>query len=795
MRSVRGRAPHRAARRLASLLLSLLLGFPFLPSAARCADTFYVKVSLNGEGKGEFLVRLLDDGDFLVRTADLAAMGLSLPPGPTTEIDGDSHRSLRSLEKMSFAFRENTLTLEVTAHPSMLPMRVVDFRPPRQPKVLYPKDSSGFFNYGVTWTGGNPGNAERLDVTGQLGARRGDFLFLSDAAFEKTRADKRLVRLSTNVTRDRREEMQRLVFGDLAASSGDLGTGVNLGGIGFSKVYRIDPYFLRNPLAGVGGMVFLPSMAEVYLGGARIRTERLPPGQFELKNISSIGGRNDVTVVIRDPFGREQRIVYPFYFAETLLEKGLHEYSYNVGFLRRNFGEESARYGPAAFSAFHNYGVSDRVTLGGRGEGTRDGGNLGPQVAIRVGDAGIATLSLAGSARRDGRFGAASEATHSFQGGPVSTRILLKGVSRDYAVAAEEGEASTDSVRYEVAAGSGYGTPRLGTFSIDADFLARRAGTDRRTVTASYSRTIGRNVSVLGSFRNVREEETVNEVTLGLNYYPGRDLTLAASYREAGGVRNETVQARKNLPAGEGWGYNVSVDRMDSTAVSSTAVNPSLQYNARIGSYAAEYRGERNDGGGGNDLVRLSAYGGVAYVGETIGFSRPITDSFGSVNVGSLEGIRVYHNNQEMGRTDGRGKLFLPSLGSYYENQISIADKDVPIEYSLREVLKVVSPPLRSGSRIPFDVKRVQAVTGTLGLRRDGGWKPAEYVEVRLPAEGKGITVPTGKGGEFYVEDLGPGTHAASVEQEGKRCLFELIVPKTDAMIVDLGRLTCEDPG
>ena len=494
---MRGRASHRAARRRASLLLSLLLGFLFLPSAARCADTFYVKVFLNGEEKGEFLVRLLDDGDFLVRTADLAAMGLSVPPGRTTEIDGEPHRSLRSLEKMSFVFREKTLSLEIDGPPVHAADAVSSTSGRRaSPRFFTRKTPPAFFNYGVTWTGGNPGDAESLDVTGQVGARRGDFLFLSDAAYGKTRADQRLVRLSTNVTRDRREDLQRLVFGDLTASSGDLGTGVNLGGFGFSKVYRIDPYFLRYPLAGVGGMVTLPSEAEVYLGGTRIRTEKLPPGQFELKNISSLGGRSDVTVVIKDPFGREQRIVYPFYFAETLLEKGLHEYSYNVGFLRRKFGEESDRYGPIAFSVFHNYGVSDRVTLGGRGEGTGDGTNLGPQAAFRVGDAGIVALSLAGSARRDGRLGAAGEATHSFQGGAVSTRILLKGVSRDYAVAAEEEEGSTDRVRFEVAAGAGYGTPRMGTFSVDADFLNRHAGTDRRTLAASYSRNIGWNVSV-----------------------------------------------------------------------------------------------------------------------------------------------------------------------------------------------------------------------------------------------------------------------------------------------------------
>ena len=57
----------------------------------------------------------------------------------------------------------------------------------------------------------------------------------------------------------------------------------------------------------------------------------------------------------------------------------------------------------------------------------------------------------------------------------------------------------------------------------------------------------------------------------------------------------------------------------------------------------------------------------------------------------------------------------------------------------------------------------------------------------------KEIAFPTGKGGEFYVEDLGPGIHVAYVEQQGRRYRCEMKVPSTDDMIVDLGRLTCED--
>ncbi len=782
---------------IALLLLTFLVP-QLLPSLSRGADSFYLKMTLNGEDKGSRLVHMRDDGDFLVRTADLATMGLSLPKGEEKEVDGEPCRSLKSFQGVSFVFDERTLTLVLTADPSLLPVRSIEFRPPRPTGVLYPKDASGFFNYGATFTGGNDSGSEGLDVTGQVGARAGEYLLLSDASYSRSSGDRRFVRLNTNVTRDWRDTLQRLVLGDLSASSGDLGSGVNLGGVGVSKVYQIDPYFLRYPLATVSGMVSLPSTAEVYLGGTRIRTEKLTPGSFLLQDIASIGGRNDISVVIKDPFGQEQTIRYPYYFTDTLLEAGLHEYSYNAGFLRRRFGEESNRYGPLAFSAYHNYGMSDALTVGGRGEGSREAANLGPLAVFRLSDVGIVSLSLSGSVRRDGRGGAAGEASHTFQGTAWSTRLFLKGKSRDYAVVEETAETATEVVgidRYEIAAGAGYGDRRMGTLSADVDFLGRYSGPGRRTVSVNYSRNLGRNVSALLTFRHVREEESGNELFAGVTYYLWQDATLAASYRRTGGADTETVQFQKNLPAGEGWGYRASVERTDSASLASTTVDPSVQYNARFGSYAAEYQGVQTDTGGYRGSYRLSAYGGVACVGGAFGFSRPIPDSFGLVTVGGLEGIRVYQNNQEMGRTDAKGRMFLPSMGSYFGNQVSIADKDVPIEYSIKDVRKVVSPPLRSGSRIPFEVKRFQAVTGKLNVRIDGGSKPAEYLEPRLMREGKEVVFPTGKGGEFYLEELAAGVYAGSVESGGKRFRFELKVPDTKDMIIDLGGLTGEEQG
>jgi len=161
---------------------------------------------------------------------------------------------------------------------------------PAATNVYYPKDTGGFFNYGVAYTAGNSLHFEELDVAGEIGLRTGDYLFYTDSTYTHTRTDDWYVRLTSNVTYDRRAQMQRAILGDFQASSGLLGSNLLLGGASFSKVYRIDPYFLYYPLAGFAGQVPFPSVAEVYLDGNRIRTEKLSPGGTSCGTSSITGG-------------------------------------------------------------------------------------------------------------------------------------------------------------------------------------------------------------------------------------------------------------------------------------------------------------------------------------------------------------------------------------------------------------------------------------------------------------------------------------------------------------------------
>lgn len=750
-------------------------------------------VVLNGESQGDLFVERTGEGDFLVKEEDLRRIGFRDPAGTRSTIDGERYLSLRSMEGVSFEFQEKTLTLEITASPSLLPKRTIDFLPARQPKVYYPKDPGGFLNYQVGYDAGDSFSFRSWDVTNQVGIRIGEVLLLSDSSFTKTREDSRLVRLMTSATWDRRETLQRGVAGDFIASSGELGANVNLGGVSVSKVFRIDPYFYWYPLANLSGQLPLTSELELYIDGIRVRTEKLPPGEFELRNLTHYNGSSRITLVIRDPFGTERRIEAPFFFTDALLREGLHEYSYNVGALREEFGTESNRYGHAVFSAFHRYGLSDAVTAGGRAEAGKGVVNLGPEALFRIRQAGIMAASLSASHDDGEGFGAAGLLRYTYQGRRWSGQAFLKGFSREYAVVGEE--IRPDRSRLESGIGAGYGSRESGSISLDLAYDDRHAGPDRFAGALTYSKNLGRGTTLRLSWRKTVEDGSRDEIFLGLTWYPWREISVSASYQGGKGRNLETLQVQKNAPTGEGYGFRGSVVRTDSSSFSSssTTVEPFLQYNGRYGIYTAEYRADIPDGGSASEAARLSAAGGIAYVGGRVGLSRPVTDSFGLVRVDRLEGVRVSLNSQEIGRTDALGEVFLPNLGSYYENQVSIDDRDIPIDYSLSEVVRYVSPPLRSGSVIPFEAKKFQAITGTLSIRRGEETLPAEYYEVRMKSDGEEIAFPTGKGGEFYLENTVPGRYRGTVELPDRPCRFEVTIPRSDEMLIELGGLSCEE--
>jgi outer membrane usher protein len=780
---------------------------PAAATALAQRDTLVVRIVLNTEDKGDYFVERAGS-DFLVKTQDLKAIGFPAPPGSVVMIDGEPYISLRSMPGVTFAFQEKELALNITALPQLLPAQNLSAELRRRARGLVPTNNSAFANYAFTATGGDS-VPRAISFAGEGGWRLGNYLFQSSAnTIEADLGRRKLVRLMSSITHDDRQDLRRIVVGDLFTPARDLSTGVNLGGLSVSKVFGLNPYFIQSPTQSIAGNVSLPTDLEVYLDGQRIRSERIRPGEFELTDIIASSGARNVQVVLRDSFGRVQQLDYSFYVSDQPLALGLHEYSYNIGVFRKRFGLESIRYGSCAFNMFHRYGLSNSLTLGLRAEGTRDLLNIGPVATAVLGSAGVISVS-AGASSIAGRRGIALQGSYGYQAKKWTVGVWGRLHSGEYATLGDPPVITNR--RAEGAVTVSYFLPRQQSVSFSHSFLTTQSGfaassasatqpfhvavfQDRRVTALSYSVPAFRTASLTASMSHIKDAQrgSRNEVFVGISAFFDNGFHGLASYRADRRNDAESIQFTKTQPVGEGLGFVLTGDReRTETDGSNVRFRSTAQYNAPVAVLRADLGNFRDSHGRNLNDYRLSVAGGVGYAADTFGFGRPIIDSFGIVKVGEVPDVAVALNGQPMGKTTDKGIVFIPTLGSYVDNEVTLSGEMIPIEYSLPTLSKKISPSFRSGAVIDFSLNRVQAFSGRLRYPAEVPGRGVEPREIELTVAGRLQRYQTGRGGEFYLENLTPGTYRGRTLSDGKSCIFELIIPMSKEMFVDLGEVVC----
>jgi len=102
-----------------------------------------------------------------------------------------------------------------------------------------------------------------------------------------------------------------------------------------------------------------------------------------------------------------------------------------------------------------------------------------------------------------------------------------------------------------------------------------------------------------------------------------------------------------------------------------------------------------------------------------------------------------------------------------------------------------VVPPTRGGVLARFPVKRLQSFTGRVQMIIIGEPFPPSLGLVEVNAAGETITLPLGREGEFYAENIAPGTYPAQLNIGVVSCKFNLVIPSTEAAFTDLGVISC----
>jgi outer membrane usher protein FimD/PapC len=260
-----------------------------------------------------------------------------------------------------------------------------------------------------------------------------------------------------------------------------------------------------------------------------------------------------------------------------------------------------------------------------------------------------------------------------------------------------------------------------------------------------------------------------------------------------GGTRNATSQSvslDRAVPQGEGIGYSFTAAHIGGSGPDTSYGQAFAQVNAEHIAVSANYS-RTALGEGGPSFSQVTVAGSIGASGGSVFAARPVLDSFALVRIPDQVGVPVYANGWYAGKTDSRGEVVATNLASYYDNYIRFGAADLPFDYVFESSERVISPPLRSGTLVTFDVRKNHAIVGVLVQSGAETHVPIEFRDFRLERDGSVMSGFTARRGEFYVEGVEPGAYQLHVD--GTRgCVAKVMVPALAGAVTDIGTVTCE---
>ena len=585
------------------------------------------------------------------------------------------------------------------------------------------------------------------------------------------------IRLDSTWTVDDPEALTSLRFGDVINRAGTWGRSVQMGGIQYGTNFATQPGFVTFPLRSAAGEAVVQSTIDVFINNALVSRQSVPPGPFSVSNLPVVTGAGNVQLVVRDMFGREQLITQPFYASQALLRPGLQDFSYELGFVRENFGINSNDYGGALGSGTYRRGMSERFTGELRAEATRN--------RVTAGAGGDYLLREVGTL--SGYF-AASHAPAA-DGGLV--RLGIERQARPWGLGARTQWMSSQFTQIGLLPSQ---LPPVQQSSLNLSYTAGVRGSlglayvtqqnrdqeDNRIATLSYSVSLGRlasfNVSAVRTLTGDRNTTIFAYVNIPIDQLTGMSFSSQSVRGGSAGNSNDfTASLQRNLPVGAGYGYRL-LARTDGSREGTY----SLQNN--VGTYTvgtAETRG--------TTATRLEISGGIAGLGGDAFFSRRIDQSFAIARIPGYPNVRLRVDNQVAAVTDTAGNALIPRLRSYDRNIISIVQRDLPLDAKIDTYRIVVTPYYRSGADVTFAIKPSRGATLTINLEDGTPLPPEATVQI----VGQPENYPVGYDGEVYLLGLAPANRVR-VSWQGRSCEFDVAYAKDDDPLPDLGTYICK---
>jgi outer membrane usher protein len=312
-------------------------------------------------------------------------------------------------------------------------------------------------------------------------------------------------------------------------------------------------------------------------------------------------------------------------------------------------------------------------------------------------------------------------------------------------------------------------------------------------ITLMGNRSITRWMYAFATLTNLYQSNVPVQVSsfVGLSFAPAERVTAGATRNDqwggsSGGHQGGTqATVQQSLPVGPGLGYRMVL------AQGENDVNQAnVQYQGAYGRVEADYQ-HQGYGADERGHATLNATGGFVLIGGQPFLTRAVQDSYALIRVPGVADVHGTISNQVVGTTNSHGDLLIPNLLHYYGNRIGIDDKDIPLDHDIGATERTIAPPFRGGVVVSFPVRRVQSVTGTIAVEEGGAPASTAYGQIVVTAGERRVISPLDEVGNFYLEDVAPGSFPAEVQYATGLCAFQLVVPAGSTALVDVGPVKC----
>lgn len=761
---------------------------------------------INGTLTGrEALYRRAPCGGLFAPVADLAALRVAVFQRPTVLLDGQRYLRLDDIAGLSYRIDEEQARLVLEGEPQVFVPTVINLDGPPPPPPL-PAATGALFNYGVFAFGGFDGGLpsqllqnHQLTLFGPAGVLDSQVLLLDGPGGTQP------FRVFTTATRDSVDALRSLRLGDVFSRGGAWGAVAPLGGLQIARNFALRPDLVTTPVTTLD--LAVRRSAALSINGSSLFTDpaalgalyfgnlgAVPYGPVQVINLPAGSSNRRLRLRAQQLGGPPQVDLQPDFYSLGLLRGGFRDYSYELGFRRRDFlGDD---YGTLVGAATERYGLSQRLTLETHAEAssTRQAG--GVALAAAVPWVGVVETSLAASMRP--RFShlkpraslAVSNVYEGF-GYRLSFSKAARGFLLPTAASGTQAERQLQmALSSQLPGGTGfvsYATSRRESASSLAPTRSRFAFVG---YSASFRQRLSLSVFAGRSLSTPRDTTVSAALSVPFTVFGGMGRGEYATQAQVAVNQDDRQDTRADLQLGRTLvrgdnRFNLEAAQSfmgsDYTALTGGWLHPRFSASAQLSR------------GVSGEAYSAGVAGAVAVIGGRVLATRPIGSSFALVRLGAdYAGTHV--NGMP---SDAQGDVLLPELAAFVATPVQLDPRELPLSFQPESLDFSARAPFRSGVILQPKLALQRDALVRLQLR-EGRQLIDAPIGSFARIDGHEEDFPVGDGGLLYLYGIGDVTTLRFVSGPVS-CLVKLVLPPAArrsatslADIPELGPFVCE---